>query len=990
MRPPPTRPARRLATTGLAVLLLLMATTGLRAGDEAGSAEAPRAALDRARDLEKIQGDAAAALLIYEQMAKRADFRELPDDVRADALVGGARCHQQAGRLDAAERYWRRIVEDPSLRTEAVEWAKRERAAKASSDGMQGLDKAERERRWREERRAQDAQRSRELVTAARVELNAGRLRAATNHCLEALALDKDNAEARRLLEGIESNRPDAGGLLTRLIEFFQAKEMEEYEIMQAKLERHQKNGRLALEHKKFADADRLLRDAIRLIDESGFLTLGGALNTGTLESTRAKLILWLRQTHERGREAGISFEEEPPPPDLEARRGGLQKQFFSIAAQIFSPRERGDPQLHFFKFAPLYKQGSEVKRSLSSSFTEGLRAAHSPGGLSRARWAERWIRNNIGARWVDPRDYRRGERPSRKGGSSRRILLRLGDLICAQHREGEHARIEKLRQSFATTPPALRLDVHILATDAAGAVRTMEKLRVRAGPRESGLDHVVAGRLLADCLKDLGGVEGVLHLGGAQLRLDGETSVMLELTRFTEQHPLYAKLPPPALAVQDIDARYGLWLDLYAEDMPGRTQPGNDRSALSVRARVTEPAARVASHVVPKSSPADINHTRLPLLTETSREADREVPHYGTFLLQGLNNPFPETQEAYPELIVMIGTTRQDTPTPDPPRDTQPQPQPNIVPDDTVTKDYALGALSTEVRDESFPEGWPQLRTASEGTAASDRRRLRDRNLANLLVQMTNLDTSAPGGEGAVVVQDHRVIASLDPDQHIRLQQAVMRLRSHENDLYSLTVLSAVVPLTRWRAWTTSEGVKRNVRGNFLAEGAARTEIEAVLKPLIERGGPFNERRMLLARATQQVAHSKFTARAITKDLDVRLLDHGRQRYTPVPGLAEEGLLIELRPGIEMTQSGLGLRTVRVRARAARLQRVESRAYPNATQDAALYDVPVWFPGTDGASSQRRDAEILDDKTALLLPLDLPGASEELIVILIAAKKLQ
>ena len=36
----------------------------------------------------------------------------------------------------------------------------------------------------------------------------------------------------------------------------------------------------------------------------------------------------------------------------------------------------------------------------------------------------------------------------------------------------------------------------------------------------------------------------------------------------------------------------------------------------------------------------------RRPLLVEHVIEADREVPHYGTFVLQGLSNPFPGSNE--------------------------------------------------------------------------------------------------------------------------------------------------------------------------------------------------------------------------------------------------------------------------------------------------------------------------------------------------------
>ena len=93
-----------------------------------------------------------------------------------------------------------------------------------------------------------------------------------------------------------------------------------------------------------------------------------------------------------------------------------------------------------------------------------------------------------------------------------------------------------------------------------------------------------------------------------------------------------------------------------HVEDMAGRRAGPNKTptSALSVRARVKQPDSSMLSHIVPKKTSAAMPYTRLPVFSERLLEADRAVPHFGTFVLQGLPNPFPASRATHPELIVV------------------------------------------------------------------------------------------------------------------------------------------------------------------------------------------------------------------------------------------------------------------------------------------------------------------------------------------------
>ena len=963
--------ARRPHVLLAAVLTILVAAPWLHAEDGAS----PTERLHRARDLERIHGDDDAALELY--VAVYGDPAATPA-LRGQALRGAAGCHARARRMDQAADCWQRILADDALDAELRAWARERMAAKRRADGETGVSVEEQSRKLREAWQKEQLRNHDSALEDAHRAMTERRYGEARRHALRAQSFFPESREAEALLAEIRTLMPDREEILAQVLQLFRTQDVIEYDRVRREVARLRRAARVGFDHGDWREADRLYREAIRQVDESGFLNLGGVIDPGSLDEQRDLLLFWLRKTHERGTDGGLSFEPLPPLPDLRARQGSLKTRALAFLADVLRPQEPGADAIQFYDFAATSTPPSEIKRSLASDFTEGIQAAQRPGDLTRARWAERTIRRQIGSGWTDPL-LREADSASR-----RKILVRLGNFVCAQSGESEHRRIEALREAFAETPPGLTIDVRVYAADGGGAVRIAEALRFRAGPRDSGLDHVLAGRLLREYEASLVGLEGVQRLGAATVTVDGTSAVALDLTRLTTEHPLFRNLPAPSdVVVDDAVARYGLRLDLYAEDMTTRRGEG-DRSALSVVATVSEPDPRVPTHVVPRNGPGDLPWTRLPLLVERRIEADREVPHYGAFVLQGLPNPFPESAAALPELVVLIATTRADTPTPDPPRDV---PAPSIVPADLISREYPIGALSIDVEDHMAPEGWPALRTIAEGVSAADRRRLRDGNLANVLMELARIDPESPGGRDAVLVQDHQAVALLSPDAHLQLQQAIQRLRTRENDLYEIRVMSAVVTEARWRQWLALEGVARNPNGNAVVPKSARAALEDELEPMTAQDGLFFTKRLLLARATQQVAHMHVLSRAITKDLAVRRLASGRTRLTPVAGTAEEGLIVEVRPMLESGADGTGVRGVRVRARAARLERIESRPHPAAESTPAHYDVPTWYAGNEVGLSDRRDAEILSDDNALLMPLPLPGGEDKIIAVYVAVR---
>lgn len=974
-------PARRAPLRP--ALLALCALGLLPAAPAALGADTPQDELRVARELEAVDGNHAEALLIYERFTANPQvLSALPPDLRADFLRGAARCHEAEGRPDRAAEYYELILGDAALAADVQAWARarkeehdRRRAEQGREDSVQaGVERGLAER--------QEAARrtSREREAQAREMLKERRFDDARHLCLEAISWDQDNTSARELLEAIESANPDRGAMLRSMMQFVQTAQLDEYRHIKQRVAEASQDGRMAFERKDYTTADRILRDGIRLIDTSGFLSPGAPLDFESLKTDRATLATWLRQVHEEAATRGLEFPPEPPLPEEAPRVSRLEAQFLDLVAKLFTPRSQGEAPMRFYEFSPAWVRDRGAKPLLTASFPQGgLAAALRPGALTRARWAERWIARTIPGPWVDPalavaqREPALGDR-----GETPRILTRFGNTLCVQHRPQVHQRVEAIRDGFAATPPPIRVNLFLFAAGSGGSVRAAEALRATVPPHESGRDIVLRKGLVEEYVRLLDGLPGIVPVGQAEVGMSGENAFALEVTGLTSEDPLFRQVAPPALIVPDEDARSGIWLDVYAEDLPRSASPQARACALGVQVRVRQPRG---SHVVPRRSGPDMPFTRLPILAEQSLEAFHELPHFGSFVLFGIENPFPATRADHPEILLLLGVRPAGTQVPDPPRETAPR----IRPSDERTRDYDLGAAFTlEVQDDVISEDWPDRRPLADPLPPSKVREARERQLAAVLTQMAGLGGRLEGTALPVSVHDTRASATLSPEDHARLDEAVRQLRLHENELYAVDVLSTVVPRARLESWLAVEGAKRLDGGAWRLEPPAAEGVERQVRANRGGFGLFVTSRRLFARATQQVAHVAVRTLAITKDLRVRTLDGGVRRYAPVPGVAEEGLIVEVRPDID----NAGVRAVYVRARAARLKSIEVRPYPGAPQGGAQYDVPVWFDTAQGSHARMTVPEILDDRTSVLLPLEMPGEADQVIAVLVAVRK--
>jgi hypothetical protein len=135
-------------------------------------------------------------------------------------------------------------------------------------------------------------------------------------------------------------------------------------------------------------------------------------------------------------------------------------------------------------------------------------------------------------------------------------------------------------------------------------------------------------------------------------------------------------------------------------------------------------------------------------------------------------------------------------------------------------------------------------------------------------------------------------------------------------------------------------------------------------------------------ARATQQIVLRRLATQSITRQMRVaRSALDGKQRFVPVPGMAEEGLIVQVRPWLEAE----GRRMVSVRARAARLDVVERVPLKGVEAPGLLVDVPRWHPFQD-----KKTATLLADGEALLLRLPIPEHPTRALLVRVITRKLQ
>jgi hypothetical protein len=752
--------------------------------------------------------------------------------------------------------------------------------------------------------------------------------------------------------------------LLRTVIEFFYSSQREEFQRLQVEIAARQQEGRRRFAAEEYELADREFREAIGTIDATGFLA--------DLVDERVNLIQWLRKNSEKARRKGILLPEEPPLPDPSLRETGYRGRFFQLLSEMFTARDRGGEPLQVYEVGGSIAAGAPPERSLGpSDFGQGIVPTRAPGSLSRVRWAERWIRSNIQpATWPDP------SRPAGTGGAPR-LLERYGDLLIVQHARTVQQEVADLLVSFAQEPAPLVVDAAVFAAAEGGTVRAAEVLKAAAKPKDSGLDLVVRGRLIEECVRDLQGAdrERLLLLGTARLPIKGESSATLELTQRTADHPLHDGLKPPALTVPDDLARYGLWLEVYAEDLPG-AKGGPRSSALSVRALTRRPLGSV---VIPKPHHGGA-WTRLPRMAEQAQESDPMLPHAGTLVLLGVANPFAGSSESHPDLVILLSArpaSGSGAPVPDPPRAGPLAPD---LPEGVVDRGHEVGTLATEVLDEVVLDGWPQ-RPATVPVPPLAAREFRDGYLAGLIADLSGLRPSGPGESNPVAVRDGIAQARVSPEAHVRIESAVRRLAEAEDALYEVTVLCAPAPLEQASQWASLPGVTPAGDGRYSVTASAAEGLASGIRGGEPEGGLYAADSVLLCRATQKTALKRIHSVSIVEDLRARRQADGTQRYIPLYGRVEEGIVVEVRPGIEEA----GRRMVTVRVRAARLKALEPELFAGVDQQAARVQVPQYHPLLDASG-----ALSLADGESMLVVKRVPEGGPRAVVVLVTTRKVQ
>jgi hypothetical protein len=134
-------------------------------------------------------------------------------------------------------------------------------------------------------------------------------------------------------------------------------------------------------------------------------------------------------------------------------------------------------------------------------------------------------------------------------------------------------------------------------------------------------------------------------------------------------------------------------------------------------------------------------------------------------------------------------------------------------------------------------------------------------------------------------------------------------------------------------------------------------------------------------ARVTQQVVVRRLHTRGITRQVRVlRGAADEPARLVPVPGLAEEGLVLQVRAGPDED----GRRVTTLRVRAAQLRAIESVPVPGIEPRRASVDVPRWHPLRD-----RSAAAPLADGEPLWVRVDHPSEAGRVLLVRVVTTRL-
>ena len=678
----------RLAVVALAACLVLPVAAG---PDDADTLARLQEQLSKARYKQHTERDHAAALRMYGEILEAP---ALSPQIRGDALLGQVRCHLALEQQSQAEALLKQILGDETMPIGIREDAEKEFNALQAE--LVHVDDAERREMAFQELQARQREEADALIDQARRLYEDGRLELARQLCLDAKHLTPEHEGADALLGRINEAMPDRGEFLRQMLRFAESTHVRAFRGLKSEIGRLADEGIVAYGNGDYAAADEQFRQAIRRIDASEFLP--------DLTAERAWVLMWLRRTLQDARAKGLDLGPEPTLPDPESVAAGWRRQFYELLSRVFAASEAdADDPLLIYEFRPaLLPVDAPDAKLAAGAFPGGMSVTRSGGDLTRAAWAEQWIRGHVGTGWTESRSHTSLEP---------RVLARFGDTLIVQNNRGAHAKVRELLESFPEATAPVAIDVAVFGATTAGGTRLAEAVGARATPRESGTDLVLTNRILEECLRiaqpgeDLV-LPGLTPLGTFRVLLGGKPTTTVSITQRSEHHPVFDGMGKPALVLTEEESRYGIELELFAEDL--QRAAGAPRGAVGVRAVTREPSGSI---VVPRAN-AQGAWQRIPRpMREQSVEAYRIVPHAGTLLVQGLGNPFPESAASYPGLILLIAMrpTNPETgrvATPDPGRPVPPGP---VGAGGIEEREYELGPLATEVIDEVLVAGWPK-----------------------------------------------------------------------------------------------------------------------------------------------------------------------------------------------------------------------------------------------------------------------------------------
>ena len=901
---PPVRAVRTFVL--LTVLGGALGVAGTR-GPVARAEDAEPPSLVRALFLEKTARDPAAALVVFDRVAADAGA-DAP--TRAEARLGAARCLVALGRDAEADARWKALEEDDAAPPDARDRARELRRKRA--DARRTAEDTEAELRAQEAvRRAEQARQDREgrleaarvLVESAAKQVKEKRYEKAREDLIQALQLNPADERAVALLEEI-SAYGDRGDLLRQAIRFVATNRVLDFRRLSADVERRHKAALRLLREARPDLAVATLTDAVARIDESDFYA--------DLAEARRGLVVLLRKAIEDAKRAGVTLPagtalpaDRPEPPAVKPWRG----EFFGLLSRVFSTDGDGDTSLRFYDTAVPPNPAPEARGAGFAS--SGIAATPATGTLRRARWVERFVRDNVA--------------PGSWGGRDR-LLERYDDLLVVEHAAGALREVDAVVGAFAPGAPApVRVEVRVYAAAGTGVAEAVRLLEVRTRPGEAGTSAVAAAPTLAEQVQFLAGTTSLVPVAQASLRLTGRHTTLLRFREPTSGCAWYApREGPTPLVIPDKDATYGLDLDLYAEDLPG----AKGFAAVSVVATVRRPER-------PRLLPLATGNTLVPSFLTQVVEADRKVPHAGSLVLLSLANPFKANGAAgdpsggtHPDLVVLLSVAPADGgAVPD-----APPPPPPALGAGGVTREIDLGPLA-DVEDEPPPDDWPSAPFADPSRLDAARRR-RDAFLSSWLAGRLALGD----GAGTVAVNDGRVTATLSAADHARLLAEVERLTADAARLFTVEVEATEVPTPRALAALKEAGQRVDDPGQRLwrldeaSAGRLAARLTDAATPSV-----FATRTRLAARHTQLVTARALRARSIVEEFRVQRDASGAMRTVPVNGTAEEGLVVSVRP----VASVGGLATLDVSAVVAAIDKVEAWSPPDAPGGAPSVVLP-------------------------------------------------